>query len=106
MQSWSSRGLALGAMLLTAAGQRLAAQGGGSPTRICLAPATVEATSGSAASAIDAAREAFTSYLTGPSIRAGQGWRAHRRGQRGSAATERTGWPPSLADQCVETTSR
>ena len=38
-------------------------------TRICLAPASVEASSGSATAASDAARETFTSYLTGPSLR-------------------------------------
>jgi hypothetical protein len=39
-------------------------------TRICLAPASVEASSGSATAAMDAARETFTSYLTGPTLAA------------------------------------
>jgi len=37
-------------------------------TRICLAPAGVEANSGSTDAAIDAVRETFTKYLSGPSI--------------------------------------
>jgi len=57
--------------ILTAfAGARLAAQDSAAMTRICLAPASVEASSGSANSTIDAVRETFTSYLTGPSLRA------------------------------------
>ena len=39
-------------------------------TRICLAPASVEGSSGNATAAIDAARETFTAYLTGPSLTA------------------------------------
>jgi hypothetical protein len=46
------------------------AEENGDTTRICLAPASVEASSGSATAAMDAARETFTSYLTGPSLRA------------------------------------
>lgn len=38
------------------------------PMRICLAPATVEA-SGNATAAADAVRETFTSFLTGPSVK-------------------------------------
>jgi hypothetical protein len=40
----------------------------GDTTRICLAPTSVEATTGSAATAASAVREAFTSFLTGPSV--------------------------------------
>jgi hypothetical protein len=47
-----------------------AAQEPAPPTRICLAPTSVESTSGSANAAIDAARETFTAYLTGPSLEA------------------------------------
>ena len=39
-----------------------------SVTRICLAPAAVEAGTGNATAAIDAVREAFTAYLTGPTL--------------------------------------
>ena len=46
------------------------AQDSASATRICLAPTDVEASSGSTTAAIDASREAFTAYLTGPSLRA------------------------------------
>jgi hypothetical protein len=42
----------------------------GDTTRICLAPASVEENSGNATAAMDAAREAFLSYLTGPSLAA------------------------------------
>jgi hypothetical protein len=45
-----------------------AAQQGSSPTHICLAPASVAASVGSATSASDAVRQALTSFLTGPSI--------------------------------------
>lgn len=38
-------------------------------TRICLAPASIEATVGDASAATNAVREAFASYLTGPSLR-------------------------------------
>jgi hypothetical protein len=40
----------------------------GDTTRICLGPTTVEAAVGSAATAASAVREAFTSFLSGPSI--------------------------------------
>jgi hypothetical protein len=43
-----------------------AAQEGGA--RICLAPASVESNAGDAAAASEAVREAFTSYLTGPTL--------------------------------------
>lgn len=39
-------------------------------TRICLAPSTVEAGTTNAAAAMDATRENFLSYLTGPSLKA------------------------------------
>ncbi len=57
--------LALVAPLL--AGRALTAQEA-EAMRICLAPATVEA-KGSATAAADAVREAFTSFLTGPSVK-------------------------------------
>jgi hypothetical protein len=66
-QRWSRLALAIAWILLALAAHRAAAQ---DQTRICLAPATVEASSGSTAAAIDAARETFTAYLTGPSLRA------------------------------------
>ena len=47
-----------------------AAQQEGTVTRICLAPASVEASSGDATAAIDAARETFNAFLTGPSLKA------------------------------------
>jgi hypothetical protein len=51
------------------AGIPAAAQSSPPVTRICLAPASVEAASGAANSAVDATRESFTSFLTGPSLR-------------------------------------
>ncbi|HEX5386625.1 MAG TPA: hypothetical protein VFW66_08010 [Gemmatimonadales bacterium] len=42
---------------------------GGDTTRICLAPASVEASVGDATTAANAVRDAFTSFLTGPSLR-------------------------------------
>ena len=44
------------------------AQGGAAQTRICLAPANVEGNTGNGTSAMDAVREAFTSFLTGPTL--------------------------------------
>lgn len=44
------------------------AQGMRDRTRICLAPASVEGAVGSAADAMTAVRETFTSFLTGPSL--------------------------------------
>ncbi len=61
---------AAAAALALFAGARVAAQDRPPVTRICLAPASVEASSGTASSVIDAARESFTSFLTGPSLRA------------------------------------
>ena len=52
--------------VLTAASA--AAQNNGNTSRICLAPASVKETSGNAAGAMDAVRESFTSFLTGPSL--------------------------------------
>ena len=46
------------------------AQEQGQVTRICLAPASVEAASGNATAAVDAARETFKAYLTGPTLKA------------------------------------
>ena len=62
--------LAMPAFGAALSGEPLHAQEGQSVTRICLAPASVEGASGSASSAMDAVRETFTSYLTGPSLRA------------------------------------
>jgi len=39
-------------------------------TRICLAPATVEANAGGVANIVDAVREAYASFLTGPTLQA------------------------------------
>jgi len=39
-------------------------------TRICLAPAGVEASSGNATAAVDATRETFIAFLTGPTLKA------------------------------------
>ncbi len=69
MQPWPGLTLATAGMLTSLAGARLAAQDSTQVTRICMAPASVEASSGSATAASDAARETFTSYLTGPSLR-------------------------------------
>jgi outer membrane lipoprotein SlyB len=44
------------------------AQGTATQTRICLAPANVEGNAATATSAMDAVRETFTSFLTGPSL--------------------------------------
>jgi hypothetical protein len=44
------------------------AQPSADTTRICLAPATVETAVGNAADAVNAVRETFTGYLTGPSL--------------------------------------
>lgn len=63
------RSVAALAALGLVAGIPAAAQSNPDVTRICLAPASVEAASGGANSAVDAARESFTSFLTGPSLR-------------------------------------
>ena len=39
-------------------------------TRICLAPTSVEANAGGVAAIVDAVRESFTSFLTGPTLQA------------------------------------
>ena len=57
-------------ILLTLTADVAAAQQEGAVTRICLAPASVEASSGNAAAAVDATRETFTAFLTGPSLKA------------------------------------
>jgi hypothetical protein len=60
------RGLVLVAGIPVAAAL---AQGAPAQTRICLAPANIEgAAAGSATSAMDAVRESFTSFLTGPTL--------------------------------------
>jgi hypothetical protein len=69
MQSWPCLTVATAGMLTSLGAGRLAAQDSTRVIRICLAPASVEASSGSATAASDAARETFTSYLTGPSLR-------------------------------------
>jgi hypothetical protein len=56
--------------VLTLGPRPVAAAAPADTTRICLAPASVEGSSGSADAAINAARETFTSYLTGPSLAA------------------------------------
>ena len=70
VQSWFRVTAVTAGMLACLAVADAAAQDSASATRICLAPTSVEASSGSTTAAIDAAREAFTSYLTGPSLRA------------------------------------
>jgi len=57
-------------ILVVLVGRQLVAQDSASVTRICLAPASVEASTGSANAAVDAVRETFTAFLTGPSLRA------------------------------------
>jgi hypothetical protein len=44
------------------------AGGSNVPNRICLAPASIEASAGSSATLISAVRETFTTFLTGPSL--------------------------------------
>ena len=57
-------------ILFTVTAGVAAAQQEATVTRICLAPASVEASSGSATAAIDATRETFNAYLTGPTLKA------------------------------------
>ena len=57
-------------ILLILVAPAAAAQQEQAVTRICLAPASVEAASGNATAAIDATRENFNAYLTGPSLKA------------------------------------
>ncbi|HJU64622.1 MAG TPA: hypothetical protein VJ596_03045, partial [Gemmatimonadaceae bacterium] len=45
------------------------AQADSSASRICMAPASVKALAGSTTSTMEAVRESFTSFLTGPSLR-------------------------------------
>jgi hypothetical protein len=45
-----------------------AAQSGEGAERICLAPASVKATPGNAATAADAVRQTFSTFLTGPTL--------------------------------------
>jgi hypothetical protein len=66
MQPWTFGVLAL----LRAAGPTNLEAQETAGTRICLAPAGVEATTGSTEAAIEAARETFTKYLAGPSLAA------------------------------------
>jgi hypothetical protein len=60
--------LALAIVLPAAAASPARAQAKADTTWICLAPTSVEENSGNATKAMDAARETFTSYLTGPSL--------------------------------------
>jgi uncharacterized protein YcfJ len=57
----------LGAALVVAS-HNLAAQAPRTPTKVCLAPATIEKTVGSSESMATAVRETFTNYLTGPAV--------------------------------------
>lgn len=68
-QSSHSMTLGLAGILSVVANVRLAGQDSAAVTRICLAPASVETSTGNANTAIDAVREAFIGYLTGPSLR-------------------------------------
>lgn len=61
----SALALTLAAAILPAAARPASAQ---APARICLAPATVQASTGTADAAATAVRESFTSFLTGPSL--------------------------------------
>jgi hypothetical protein len=60
--------LALAIALPAAAPSSAQAQAQADTTWICFAPTSVEENSGNATKAMDAARETFTSYLTGPSL--------------------------------------
>jgi hypothetical protein len=60
--------LALAIPLPAAAPSSAQAQAQADTTWICFAPTSVEENSGNATKAMDAARETFTSYLTGPSL--------------------------------------
>jgi hypothetical protein len=62
------RHLATLLLLATLAPASGTAQSGEGAKRICLAPASVKSTPGSAATAADAVREAFTTFLTGPTL--------------------------------------
>ena len=55
-------------IFLTLLSTSAAAQGTPAKAHICLAPSSVETASGSAATAMSAVRETFTSYLTGPTL--------------------------------------
>jgi hypothetical protein len=56
------------AILLAIPMWRSAAAQQPSPIRVCIAPTTVEAVTGNALDAANAVREAFASYLTGPTL--------------------------------------
>ena len=60
--------LALAIVSPAAAPSHAWAQAQADTTWICLAPTSVEENSGNATKAMDATRETFTSYLTGPSL--------------------------------------
>lgn len=55
-------------ILLALLSTSAAAQGTPAKAHICLAPTSVETASGTAATAMSAVRETFTSYLTGPTL--------------------------------------
>lgn len=57
-------------VLLVLAAPAVPAQQEPAMTRICLAPSSVEAGSSNAAAAMEATRENFSSFLTGPSLKA------------------------------------
>jgi hypothetical protein len=67
MRPFHFSGIAL-TMLQAIPGHRLAAQEAAPMTNICMAPTRVEAGSNAAAAA-DAARETFSNYLSGPSLK-------------------------------------
>ncbi len=58
----------LAPLFLTLSSASAVAQGTPGRAHICLAPASVETAGGTAADAMKAVRETFTSYLTGPSL--------------------------------------
>jgi hypothetical protein len=59
-----------GFVLLALSAPAAAAQQDSAVTRVCLAPSSVEAGSSNPTGAMDATRENFLSYLTGPSLKA------------------------------------
>ena len=70
MTSWTTAPalLALAIALLAGTPGVAHALGQADTTWICLAPTSVEENSGNAAKAMDASRETFTGFLTGPSL--------------------------------------
>jgi hypothetical protein len=55
-------------LVLTLATDSLVAQGTPGPARICIAPPAAQVASGNSTDAANAVRDAFTAYLTGPTL--------------------------------------